>query len=81
MHEDNEWCITCDANESVEVAEPTIDFGDEAPAAGGVILGAGVEVAFERSHELKEVVAEEEFVKPEGDVDDLKAQLAALQGL
>ena len=81
VHEDNEWCITCDDDEPVAAAEPTIDFGDDEPATegGGVTLGSGVEVAFERSHELQETVAEEDFVQPEGDVDDLKAQLAAMQ--
>lgn len=71
VHEDNEWNITCDDD------QPTIDFGVE-PASGGTELGTGVKVAFERSHELGVEVAEEDLVQPEGSVDDLKAQLAAM---
>jgi len=75
VHEDNDWCITCDDDEPVAEA---------APAAGGqqsgVVLGEGVSVAFERSHELQEEVAEEDLVQDDGtDLDDLKAQLAAMQ--
>lgn len=75
VHESNDWGITCDSSEE----EDTIDFGTDEPASGGTTLGAGVHYAFERSHELQEEVAEEDIVKPEGDLDDLRAQLAAMQ--
>lgn len=79
VHEDNEWCITCDDDEPAAEEGPAA----AAPAAAGgqgVALGEGVSVAFERSHELQEEVAEEDLVQDSGaDLDDLKAQLAAMQ--
>jgi len=69
VHEANDWGITCDAD----------DTPAEENANATTTIGEGISIAYERSHELQETVAEEDLVQPDGDLDDLRAQLAAMQ--